>query len=108
MGALIILLVIMVPVSVLLTGLGIFAWRRQKPMWFWSGQTVGDDEIADVKAYNRANGIMWIMFSLLMWISTFLAFSSMKIAGIVMLVGCILSVPVLPFVYGIIYKKYKK
>ena len=71
MGALIIWLVIMVPVSALLTGLGIFAWKRQKPMWFWSGQTVEEDEIADVKAYNRANGMMWIMFSLLMWISTF-------------------------------------
>ena len=55
MGALIIWLVVMVPVSALLTGLGIFAWRRQKPMWFWSGQTVGEDEIGDVKAYNRAN-----------------------------------------------------
>ena len=74
MGALIIWLVVMVPVSALLTGLGIFAWRRQKPMWFWSGQAVGEDEIGDVKAYNRANGIMWIVFSLLMWISTFLAF----------------------------------
>ena len=50
-------------------------------MWFWSGQAVGEDEIGDVKAYNRANGIMWIVFSLLMWLSTFLAFSSMKLAG---------------------------
>ena len=54
MGALIIWLVVMVPVSALLTGLGIFAWRMQKPMWFWSGQAVGEDEIGDVKAYNRA------------------------------------------------------
>ena len=108
MRALIIWLVIMVPVSALLTGLGIFAWKRQKPMWFWSGQTVEEDEIADVKAYNRANGIMWIVFSLLMWVSTFLALASMKLAGIVMLVGCILCVPVLPFTYSRIYKRYKK
>lgn len=108
MGTLIIWLVIMVPISALLTGLGIFAWRRQKPMWFWSGQIVGEDEISDVKAYNRANGIMWIVFSLFMWLCIFLAFSSMKTAGIVMLVGCILCVLVLPFVYGRIYKKYKK
>ena len=52
--------------------------------------------------------IMWIVFSLLMWLSTFLAFSSMKLAGMVMLVGCILCVPVLPFVYTRIYKRYKK
>ena len=108
MGALIIWLVIMIPVSSLLTGLGIFAWRRQKPMWFWSGQTVGEEEIVDVKSYNRANGVMWIGFSLFMWVSTFLAFSSMKLAGIVMFIVCILCVPVLPFVYSRIYKKYSK
>ena len=108
MGALIIWLVVMIPVSALLTGLGIFAWRRQKPMWFWSGQTVAEDEIADIKAYNRANGVMWITFSLFMWISTFLAFSNMKLAGFVMLAVCILCVPVLPFTYGRIYKRYKR
>ena len=29
--------------------------EKAEPMWFWSGQTVGEDEIGDVKAYNRAN-----------------------------------------------------
>ncbi len=108
MGSLIIWLVIMVPVSALFTGLGIFAWRRQKPMWFWSGQTVSEGEILDVKAYNRANGIMWIIFSLFMWICTFLAFSSTKLSGMIMIVGCILCLPVLPYVYGKIYKRYKR
>ena len=72
MGALIIWLVIMVPVSALLTGLGIFAWKRQKPMWFWSGSSVREDEISDIPAYNRENGIMWIVYSLTFWVSTFM------------------------------------
>lgn len=42
-------MIILIPVSALLTGLGIFAWRRQKPMWFRSGQAVGEDEIGDAK-----------------------------------------------------------
>ena len=36
----IIWLIIMIPVSLLFTGIGIFAWQRKKPMWFWSGSTV--------------------------------------------------------------------
>ena len=48
------------------------------------------------------------MGALIIWLSTFLAFSSMKLAGMVMLVGCILCVPVLPFVYTRIYNRYRK
>ena len=65
----IIWLIIMAPVSALFTGIGIYAWRRKKPMWFWSGSTVEESEISDVAAYNRANGIMWLVFSLIMWVS---------------------------------------
>ena len=50
-------LIIMVPLSILFTALGIFAWRRKQPMWFWSGSTVSEKEISDIPAYNRANGI---------------------------------------------------
>ena len=49
----------MIPVSLLFTGIGIYAWKRKKPMWFWSGSTVKESEISDIAAYNKANGIMW-------------------------------------------------
>lgn len=104
----IIWLFIMIPVSLLFTGLGIFAWRREKPMWFWSGSTVKESEISDIPAYNRANGIMWLAFSLLMWISTILGAMNMKTGGIVLIAGSAISVPALPVVYGMIYRKYKR
>ena len=104
----IIWLIIMAPVSALFTGIGIYAWRRKKPMWFWSGSTVEESEISDVAAYNRANGIMWLAFSLMMWISTILGVKNMKTGGIFLMAGCIIGVPVLPVVYGKIYQKYKK
>ena len=53
-------LIFMVPCSAIITGVGIFAWHSKKPMWLWSGSTVKEEEITDVPAYNRANGIMWI------------------------------------------------
>ena len=65
-------LIIMLPISILFTALGIYAWRRKKPMWFWSGSTVREDEISDVRAYNRANGIMWLAFSGVFWIAAVL------------------------------------
>ena len=66
--------IIMVPISLLMTGIGVNAIKREKPMWFWSGTTVKEEEISDVKAYNRANGIMWLVFSCVFWISTVLGF----------------------------------
>ena len=40
----IIWLIIMVPVSMLFTGIGVYAWKRKKPMWFWSGSTVKESK----------------------------------------------------------------
>ena len=104
----IIWLTIMIPVSLLFTGIGIFAWQRKKPMWFWSGSTVKGSEISDVAAYNRANGIMWLVFSLIMWVSTVLGAMNMKAGGILLTAGYVIGVPLLPVVYGKIYQKFKK
>ena len=104
----IIWLVIMVPVSLLFTGIGIYAWKRRKPMWFWSGSTVKESEISDVSAYNRANGIMWLVFSFILWISTILGAMNMKVGGIFLIAGCAIGVPGLPIIYGMIYRKYRR
>ncbi|MBR2765566.1 MAG: hypothetical protein IKE03_06255 [Blautia sp.] len=104
----IIWLIIMVPVSMLFTGIGVYAWKRKKPMWFWSGSTVKESEISNIAAYNRANGIMWLVFSLVMWVSTILGVMNMKAGGILLITGCIIGVPLLPIVYGKIYRNYKK
>ena len=98
----------------LFTGIGVYAWKRKKPMWFWSGSTVKESEISNIAAYNRANGIMWLVFSLVMWISTILGVMNMKAGGILLIAGCIIGVaciigvPLLPIVYGKIYRNYKK
>jgi len=99
-------LIIMIPNSILFTALGIYAWRRKKPMWFWSGSTVSEKEILDILAYNRANGIMWIVYSLVFWVGAILGVFQMDIAGIVVAVGCLGGIPVLVLVYTKIYNKY--
>ena len=104
----IIWLVIMIPVSALFSGLGIYAMKRTKPMWFWSGSTVKEWEIDDIPAYNKANGIMWLVFSLPFWISTVLGLFSMKAGGYLLIAVCLLCLPLLPVIYNKIYKKYKR
>ena len=101
-------LVITIPCSLLFTGIGIYAWRRTKPMWFWSGSSVREDEITNVKAYNRENEVMWICYSAVFWISTIMGIRSVSTAGIVLAVGCLGGLPLLVIAYNRIYRKYKR
>ena len=98
--------IIVVPLAALFTGLGLYARRRKNPMWFWSGSTVRPEEITDIPAYNRANGWMWIAFSGVFWIAAVLSLFRMSAAGIVLVAGCILGIPVLILVYSRIYARY--
>ena len=100
-------LVITVPCSLLFTSIGIYALRREKPMWFWSGSSVREEEITDVKAYNRENGIMWICYSVVFWISTVMGIWNVSTAGIVLAAGCLGGIPLLVIAYNRIYKKWK-
>ncbi len=104
----IIWLVIMVPLSIFFSGLGIFAWTRKKPMWFWSGSTVSERDISDIPAYNRANGIMWLVYSLVFWISAFIGFFNAELAGPLLAVGVLGGIPFLIIAYKRIYNKYKR
>ena len=88
---------VMPPISAFFTVYRIYAWRREKPMWFWSGSTVRESEISDIPAYNKANGIMWIVYSLVFWAGSVLGLFEIDIAGI----------PVLVLVYRKIYVRYK-
>ena len=105
---LLLFLIILIPLASLFTGIGIYAWNRKKPMWFWSGSSVKENEITDVSAYNRANGIMWIAFSGIYWISAVLGCFRMKAAGPFVGIGTVAGVVLLIVSYRIIYRKYRR
>lgn len=98
---------IMFPCAASFTALGIFAWKRKKPMWFWSGSEVKAWQLTDVAAYNRANGIMWLVFSLGFWAAAILGCFHVPAAGILVMVTCLAGIPGLVIAYNRIYKKYK-
>ena len=98
---------ILVPLAAFFTGLGVYAMRRRKPMWFWSGSEVKPWEIKDIPAYNRANGWMWIVYSLGFWAAALLGLLHVPAAGLFMTLWCLGGIPVLVLAYKRIYKKYK-
>ena len=104
----IVMLCILVPLAAFFTGVGIFAWTRKKPMWFWSGSTVKESDITDVPAYNRANGIMWICFSLIYWVAAVLGIFKIDAVGVVIGVGTLAGIVALIFAYKAICKKYRR
>ena len=106
-GKSVVWLVIMIPVCLLLTGIGIYAFRRKKPMWFWTGTEVKPEEIKDIPAYNRANGIMWVVYSLAFWASMAVGLVNMRTGGIVLVIAGVGGSILLMFVYHRIYEKYR-
>ena len=97
----------MISSSLLFTGIGIYAWNRKKPMWFWFGTSIKESEISDIVSYNHANGIMWIVYSLVLWIATFAGIWNTKIALVFIIAACVPGIPLLIVVYKRIYAKYK-
>ena len=101
-------LILMIPTASLFTGIGIYACKREKPMWFWSGSEVSEREISDVPAYNRANGIMWLAYSSIFWVSTVLGIFKMGAAGLLVGIGSVAGLPLLIIAYHRIYNRYKR
>ncbi len=100
---------IMIPTSLLFTCIGIYAWMRKKPMWFWAGDTVSEDEITNVRAYNRANGIMWLCYSLSLWMATIIGGCHNIILGTnILLADSTVGLVLMMITYTFIRKKYKK
>lgn len=99
--------VIMIPLSAFFTVIGIYAIFRKKPMWFWSGSEVKENEITDIPKYNRANGIMWIVFSIGFWVSAFIGIWNVSFAGPMVAGVCLIGIPFLIIAYNRIYNKYK-
>ncbi|MDV0443664.1 hypothetical protein [Methanorbis rubei] len=87
--------------------IGIWAYRSKKPIHFWAGSTVSPAEISDVSAYNKANAVLWTVYSIPYFVIGVLGFFvETTIAGILLVIVCVGGLPVLVFAYLRIYKKY--
>ena len=100
------LFIITLAAAVLFTAIGVFAWRREKPMWFWIGPDIDPASLTDVSAYNRANGKMWLVYSLIFWLSAPVCLVNDVVGGLLMVILALAGLPVLAAVYKKIYGKY--
>lgn len=89
-------------------GFGVFALKKQTPIHFWSGTVVKAEEITDIKAYNRANGIMWIVYGALIILSGIpAAILDLNMFAIISIVIIFLGLIIMIIIYNKIYNKYR-
>ena len=84
---------------------GIYALKTKKPINFWAGDKIPPEKITDIKKYNRANALMWIIYGIL-WIScSIITFFNTFAAGMVCVGLAVTGLPVLIILYTCVIKK---
>ena len=92
--------------AVLFFAIGVYARKRNAPMWFWSGSSVDASHITDVKQYNKENGVMWQLYSLWFFAAGVAEFWNTLIAAAILFLGGTVGIVFLIGAYNKIYKKY--
>ena len=87
--------------------IGLFASKREKPMWFWSGTQVDESEITDVKQYNKENGRMWKLYSLYFFAAGIAGIWSSTLFSVILVLSFTVGLAGLILTYNKIYNKYK-
>ena len=94
--------------ALLLVGIGIYVMKREKPMRLWTDVKVSADEITDVKAYNRAIGRMWCLFSIPLWIAGVVELWYPVFAIVFFCLMCTAGIGYCAWSYQKIEKKYRR
>lgn len=94
--------------AALFLSIGIYAMRRTEPMWFWIGAAVDARTLTDVRAYNHANGWMWIAYSVPFWLSAALGWKLETLGGILLVLACTVGLALVFWCYRRILKRYSK
>ncbi len=55
------------------TGIGIAAIHSKAPFSFWANEPIDPTSIADISAYNRESGRMWLLYAAPWWVCVILA-----------------------------------
>lgn len=88
-------------------GITIWCFSSKAPVNFWAGDNVKPEEISDIKAYNRSNGILWGIFTLPHVISLAVIPINTFTAVIIQAIGIVIGIPLIVIAYNKIEKKYR-
>lgn len=97
-----------VSVGLLFIGIGVFSLKSKKPVSFFTFYKVTENEVSDAKAYNKAVGILWVIYGVF-WalLGSLFIFLGETIGGIFIMFLSFPSVIVLILVYLRIKGKYE-
>ncbi len=85
--------------------ISIYAFLSKNPINFWAGEKISVRQVTDVKMYNRANGIMWLIYGMCWLIAAIIGLFSMKVSAVIVMVLSI-GIGVLIIIYMKIRKQY--
>ncbi len=96
--------------SLIMVSVGVINLRSKKPVNFYTGEKpLKEDEITDIKAWNRKHGIMWVLYGIFMFV-TFLAgilvFRDSHLGIVLMIGGTILPIFPMMWYHHVLWKKY--
>ena len=92
--------------AVLFFAIGVYARKRNAPMWFWSDSSVDASQITDIKQYNKENGNMWQLYSLWFLAAGVAELWNTIVAVAFLVLGCTVGIALLIASYNKIYRKY--
>lgn len=93
--------------AILMYSIGVYAQKKEDPMWFYSGVEVKPSEITNIAQYNKENAKMWKQYSMWFFISTIFALFNSMVSSILLVLGCIPGCFLLIWKYTKIYEKYR-
>lgn len=102
----IVYLIFMWIVAVVMFLVGIHAMRTTKPMWTGIGSVKTEKEVANVKAYNKAHGKIWITFSIFLFLAGCIELFLPAYGVIIFAVFCIVGIGVTVWWYQKINETY--
>ena len=106
----VLMLIIMLPVAFLMMGIGIYQIKSPKPAWFYSGEEPPKPEIiTDLRAWNTKHGAMWVVYGVIIILTT--AVGVIGIDGIGMwffMGGIMLPIPFMIWWHHHLMKRYMK
>lgn len=107
----ILILIIYGMTAMIMIAIGITPLRSKKPVGFYSGERAPrEDEIRDVRAWNKKHGMMWLIYGIIIMVSWFLgamigdsAFSLIPFCG-----GLLIPIVVMIYYHHRLIKLYRK
>ncbi len=72
--------------------IGACAMKKKKPMWISIGPNTAKGKIKDIPAYNKAQGKMWCLLSIPLWISGIITFFFPAAAIVIFAVFCLVEI----------------